>query len=116
MFIYTPTARLEMPGTRLNLEADPSSTLLSMNKGRVRVTRLPDGSIAKVPADHQAAASVDRHTELAVTGRPKPVTEWQSDLPTDNIRGQIKSAGKCKNQIAKCKTEEVVRLRRTPQF
>jgi hypothetical protein len=88
MLIHTPTARLEVLGTQLNVEADPSSTMLSVNRGRVRVTRLADGSVAEVPADHQVVATVDRYAELAVTRRPKPVTSWQSDLPTDGLYGK----------------------------
>jgi len=88
MLIYTPTARLEVLGTQLNVEAGPSSTMLSVNKGRVRVTRLADGSVAEVPADHQVVASVDRRAELTVTRRPKPVNAWQSDLPTDGLHGK----------------------------
>jgi hypothetical protein len=87
MLIYTPTARLEVLGTQLNVEVDPSSTMLSVNEGRVRVTRLADGSVADVPAEHQVVASVDRHAELTVTRRPRPVTAWQSDLPTDGLHG-----------------------------
>ena len=88
MLIYTPTARLEVLGTQLNVEAGPSSTMLSVNKGRVRVTRLADGSVAEVPADHQVVASVDHRAELKVTRRPRPVTAWQSDLPTDGSYGK----------------------------
>jgi ferric-dicitrate binding protein FerR (iron transport regulator) len=88
MLIYTPTARLEVLGTQLNVEAGPSSTMLSVNKGRVRVTRLADGSVAEVPADHQVVASVDHRAELKVIRRPRPVAVWQSDLPTDGSYGK----------------------------
>ncbi|KPL27397.1 MAG: hypothetical protein AMJ72_09090 [Acidithiobacillales bacterium SM1_46] len=88
MLIHTPTARLEVLGTQLNVEAEPSSTMLSVNKGRVRVTRLVDGSVTEVPAEHQVVASVDRNAELKVTRRPRPVTAWQSDLPTDGLYGK----------------------------
>ena len=87
MLIHTPTARLEVLGTQLNVEAELSSTMLSVNTGRVRVTRLADGSVAEVPAEHQVVASVDRHTELKVIRRPRPVDAWQSDLPTDRLYG-----------------------------
>ncbi|MHC4431667.1 MAG: FecR domain-containing protein [Planctomycetota bacterium] len=88
MLIHTPTARLEVLGTQLNVEVDPSSTMLSVNKGSVRVTRLADGSVAEVPAEHQVVASVDSHVELTVTRRPRPVTAWQSDLPSDGSYGK----------------------------
>ena len=87
LLIHTPTARLEVLGTQLNVEAEPASTMLSVNRGRVRVTRLADGSVAEVPAAHQVVASIDRGAELKVIPRPRPVTTWQSDLPTDGLYG-----------------------------
>jgi len=88
MLIHTPTARLEVLGTGLNIEAEESSTLLSVTEGRVRVTRLADGSVVDVPAQHQLVASVDRNARLEVTRRAAPVTAWQGDLPTDALHGE----------------------------
>ena len=88
MLIHTPTARLEVLGTQLNVEAELSATMLSVNAGHVRVTRLADGSIAEVPAEHQVVASADRHAELTVARRPGPVAAWQSNLPTDRLYGK----------------------------
>jgi len=88
MLIHTPTARLEVLGTGLNVEAEESLTLLSVTEGRVRVTRLADGSVVDVPAQHQLVASVDRHARLEVTPRPGPVTAWEGGLPTDAIHGE----------------------------
>ena len=88
MLIHTPTARLEVLGTGLNVEAEESSTLLSVTEGRVRVTRLADGSVVDVPAQHQTVASVDRDARLEVTPRPGPVTAWEGGLPTDAIHGE----------------------------
>jgi len=88
MLIHTPTARLEVLGTQLNVEAEMSSTMLSVNAGRVRVTRLADGSVADVRAEHQVVASADGRAELTVTRRPEPVTAWQSNLPTDRLYGK----------------------------
>jgi hypothetical protein len=87
MLIHTPTARLEVLGTQLNVEAELSSTMLNVNAGNVRVTRLADGSVADVPAEHQVVASVDRQAKLNVTRRPGPVTAWQSNLPRDRLHG-----------------------------
>jgi ferric-dicitrate binding protein FerR (iron transport regulator) len=88
MLIHTPTARLEVLGTGLNVEAEESSTLLSVTEGRVRVTRLADGSVVDVPAQHQTVASVDRRARLEVTPRPGPVTAWEGGLPTHAIHGE----------------------------
>ncbi|MEA3367381.1 MAG: FecR family protein, partial [Planctomycetota bacterium] len=40
MLIHTPTARVEVLGTQLNVDAQRTSTTLRVNEGRVRVTRL----------------------------------------------------------------------------
>lgn len=88
MVIHTPTAKLEVLGTQLNVDSDSSVTLVNVNQGRVRVTRLVDGSVAEVPADHQTVASVDRHSELRVTRRLEPVRVWRSQFPRDTKYGQ----------------------------
>jgi hypothetical protein len=88
MLIHTPTARLEVLGTQLNVEAELSSTTLSVNEGRVRVTRLADGRIAEVEAEHQVVASADRHAALKVARRPRPVFAWHSNLPTNQLHGK----------------------------
>jgi hypothetical protein len=87
MLIHTPTARLEVLGTQLNVEAELSTTMLNVNAGRVRVKRLADGSVAEVPAEHQVVASIERDGKLNVTRRPVPVTTWQSNLATDKLHG-----------------------------
>ena len=53
MVIHTPTAKLEVLGTQLNVDSDSTSTVVNVNEGRVRVTRLVDGSVVDVPADPQ---------------------------------------------------------------
>src|SRR4051812_30043394 len=59
MLIRMRTADLEVLGPRLDVEAEPGSTRLNVNEGRVRVTRLVDGSVAELPALHQVVASGD---------------------------------------------------------
>lgn len=81
MLIHTPTADLEVVGTQLNVESDSVATVVSVNEGRVRLTRLVDGGVADVPADHRTVASVDRHAELKVVRRPNPVGVWRSQFP-----------------------------------
>lgn len=88
MLIHTPTAKLEVLGTRLAVEAEPASTILRVNEGRVRVTRLVDGSVAEVPAKHQVVASANRLADFSVTRRPDPVSSWQSNLPRGAIYGE----------------------------
>lgn len=80
MLIHTRTAELEVLGTQLDVEADPEATRLNVNEGRVRVTRLVDGSVADVPARHQVVASADRSEALTPTLRAEAVDRWRSRL------------------------------------
>jgi len=88
MLIHTPTAKLEVLGTQLNVEAEAASTTLRVNEGRVRATRLSDGSVADVPSDHQVIVSASRRVELTVRRRPESVRSWKSRLPVGAIYGQ----------------------------
>ena len=88
MLIHTPTARLEVLGTQLNVDAQRTSTTLRVNEGRVRVTRLADGSMADVPADHQVVVSASRLADFKVRRRPESVRSWQSSLPSGTIYGE----------------------------
>ncbi len=88
MLIRTPTAQLEVLGTQLNVDAERTSTTLQVNDGRVRVTRLADGIVTEVPADHQVLVSASRSTDFTVTRRPESVRTWRSNLPSGAIYGQ----------------------------
>ncbi len=88
MLINTPTAKLEVLGTQLDIEVETSSTTLRVNKGRVRVTRLADGSVAEVRANHQVVASASRLTDFRVTRRLESVSSWKSSLPTGAVYGE----------------------------
>ena len=95
MLIHTPTAKLEVLGTQLNVDARQTSTTLRVNEGRVRVTRLADGSVAEVSADHEVVVSASRLTDFKVRRRPESVRSWQSSLPSGVIYGEwIPEAGK----------------------
>ena len=80
LLIHTRTAELEVLGTQLDVEAEPGSTRLNVNEGRVRVTRLVDGSVAEVTARHQVVASADRTEALTPTPRAGAVNRWKSRL------------------------------------
>ena len=88
MLIHTPTAKLEVLGTRLDVEAEVSSTTLHVNEGQVRVTRLADGRVVEVGADQQVVASASRLTEFKAARRPASVGAWQSSLPGGAGYGQ----------------------------
>ena len=94
MVIHTPEADLHVLGTAFSVEVGPSSTALCVNEGRVRVTRLADGSSAEVPAGHRAVASPDPGSTLKVVPRSAPTAEWRGRLPDGTIHGTwVPSAG-----------------------
>ncbi|MDP6545829.1 MAG: ankyrin repeat domain-containing protein [Phycisphaerae bacterium] len=88
MLIHTPTAKLEVLGTQLNVDAEAASTTLRVNEGRVRATRLADGSVVDVPSDHQVIVSASRRRKFTVRRRPESVRSWKSNLPQGAIYGQ----------------------------
>ena len=98
MLIHTPTARLEIVGTQLNVDSNSTATVVNVNEGLVRLIRLVDGRTTDVPAAYQAVASVDRHAELIAIRRPEPTRVWQSRFPAGVNYGdwQVGVAGSAK--------------------
>jgi ferric-dicitrate binding protein FerR (iron transport regulator) len=77
--IHTPTALLEVLGTRFDVDSDAANTRLAVNEGRVRLTRLRDGRSAEVPAQYEAVASLSG-AEMPVMPRRQPEVLWRSDF------------------------------------
>ena len=88
MLLHTPTAELEVLGTRFNVDAGSSTTVLTVNEGRVRLRRLTDGEVVDVPAEHQVVASTEDENGLALHPRGKGRASWRSDLKTDVVHGR----------------------------
>ena len=80
LLIHTPTAVLEVLGTRFEVDSDSSNTRLFVNEGRVRMTRLVDGRVADVMAAHEVVASLNRAEDFQVTPRRTPEVIWRSDF------------------------------------
>ena len=87
LVINTVTARIEVLGTQLNVEAEPVRTTLSVNEGKVRVTRLVDGRVTEVPAQHDLLTTVDREDDHKPLLRRQPTGLWKSHLPDDIEHG-----------------------------
>mgnify|MGYP002623774141 FL=1 len=81
LLIHTPTAELTVLGTQFNVDADAAATVLTVNRGKVRATRLADGSVADVPADHKIVAAASRLGAFHASPRPQSVSVWKSSLP-----------------------------------
>lgn len=79
MLIHTRSATMEVLGTRLDVEAQLTSTKLNVSEGNVRLKRLHDGSSLDVPAKHRAIAAAD--LELNLEQVPDSVNRWSSDIP-----------------------------------
>ncbi|GIS63173.1 MAG: hypothetical protein CM1200mP2_53980 [Planctomycetaceae bacterium] len=73
-------------GTQLNVDVGASSTLLNVNKGPVRLTRLVDGQVVEVPAAHQLVASVDGNESLEPAPGPNVTGKWASRFIDDPFR------------------------------
>lgn len=78
MLIHTPCALLKVLGTQFDVEAGLTSTVLNVSEGKVRVTRLSDGSEVDVPAKHRVIAAADR--KMTPERVPDSVNHWKSDL------------------------------------
>ena len=83
MRILTPSAETEVVGTRLNVDADMLSTRVTVNEGRVRVTRLADGTMREVAADQLVVAKLESRTPFEVKPRGEHTDSWRSTLPKD---------------------------------
>ena len=79
LLIHTATALLEVLGTRFDVDSDAANTRLAVNEGRVRMTRLMDGRVAEVPAQHEALASLSG-AEFPVGPRKQPEVLWRTDF------------------------------------
>ena len=81
MRFITPTAEAKVLGAQLTLRADASTTKLTVYEGRVRVTRLADGSVQDVPANHFVVAALDTGEAFLAQRRAQYVDTWKSKLP-----------------------------------
>lgn len=104
MLVHTRSAMLEVLGTQFEVEAGPSSTVLDVSQGVVRLKRLSDGNTVDVPARHRAIADADR--DVAAVLVPDSVSHWKSQLH----RGPDGTQGKWSPGTA----EEDARLRAVP--
>ena len=88
MLVHTPSAELTVLGTQFDVETVSDSTRLTVNEGRVRLKRLPDGKEVEVPAQQSVLASLENQNGLSPRRRNSPVTDWKSDLREDVVKGK----------------------------
>jgi len=99
MLIYTRSARLEVLGTRFEVEAARASTTLNVSEGNVRVKRYSDGCTVDVPARHRVVAAADQDMEPLPV--PDSVHQWRSRLNLGPQRLQGKWSPETENLPAK---------------
>ena len=88
MRVHTPTAELEVVGTRFTVGAESALTSLTVNEGLVQLKRLADGRVAGVPAEHRLVAGIEPSDELRAIQRPDPVLSWRANLESDSTIGK----------------------------
>lgn len=84
--VRTPTALMNVLGTRFTVDSAKSATVLSVDEGAVRMMREVDGQIVNVPAGFQAVSSLRPADEFAPVRVSDPVSSWASRLD-EGIQG-----------------------------
>ncbi|MCX5676409.1 MAG: FecR family protein [Planctomycetota bacterium] len=77
MTVRTPTAEVEVLGTRFLLVAQSGETQLSVESGLVRLRRLADDSTIEVPQGHVAVATLETAERLGSRQLPPAPSEWR---------------------------------------
>lgn len=91
MRVITPSAEAVVLGTQFNVSASPLSTSLTVNEGNVQVTRLADGSVQEVKADHRVIAALEHESPFQASPRGDSVRIWKSEFPRDVRQGSLGS-------------------------
>lgn len=78
MLLVTPQDRVEVLGTRFVLQAKATGTDVSVNHGRIRLTRLSDGQSIEVPAGRRVMSSAE--SELTLQDIPSAPVDWSVDF------------------------------------
>jgi hypothetical protein len=89
MRVITPSAEAVVLGTQFNVSASPLSTSLTVNEGNVQVTRLADGSVQEVKADHRVIAALEHESPFQASPRGDSVRIWKSEFPRDVRQGSL---------------------------
>ena len=85
MLLYTRSAMLEVVGTQFEVQAELAATMLSVNQGTVRITRLSDDKKVDVHASQRVVAGVGR--DMSPTPVPDSLSHWKSQLHLGPVGG-----------------------------
>lgn len=78
MLLATPSAQMQVLGTRFLIEAVANRTDLSVSEGRVRLVRIRDGEAVEVADGKQA--TVTEQDSLVVEDIPALAATWETDF------------------------------------
>jgi ferric-dicitrate binding protein FerR (iron transport regulator) len=85
MLLYTRSAMLEVVGTQFEVQAGLAATMLSVNQGTVRITRLSDDKKVDVHASQRVVAGVGR--DMSPAPVPDSLSYWKSQLHLGPVGG-----------------------------
>ncbi len=88
MVVVTPTARLEILGTRFDVMANPERSKVSVRHGLVRAVRSSDGKSVDVAEGHSAIASSDVQHEFLSRRSDQAVHGWKANLEQERKQGE----------------------------
>ena len=95
MLIRTPTAQIEVLGTRFYLSAQPVETAISVEAGQIRMRRLADERTVNVAQGQVATASLNVEDPMEVATLPPAPAVWRQTFeqpPPARWRGKWQPA------------------------
>ena len=88
MVVVTPTACLEILGTRFDVMANPERSKVSVRHGLVRAVRSSDGKSVDVADGHSAIASSDVKNEFLSRRSDQAIHGWKANLEQERKQGE----------------------------
>ena len=104
MRVITPSAEAVVLGTQFNVSANSISTSLTVNEGKVQVTRLADGSVEEVSADHRVVAALEHESRFEASPRGDSVQVWKSEFPRDVRQGRLSFGTEGRPELLRAET------------
>lgn len=88
MIVVTPTARLEILGTRFDVMVNPERSKVSVRQGLVRAVRSSDGQSVNIEGGHSAIASIEVQNDFISRRADQAVHLWNANLERDHKQGE----------------------------
>ncbi|MAI69825.1 MAG: hypothetical protein CMM01_02810 [Rhodopirellula sp.] len=88
MNVLTPTARLEVLGTRFDVVANSEGAKLIVREGVVNAVRTSDGQSVKVEAGHSTIATTNAKDSFHARNHHETTYRWIANLEHDHKQGE----------------------------